>query len=118
MAQQYTWQMGGEIQPNSYFSDPMSSNIGDPSDMNPYAQTGLDLLAGGLSRLIDVQTVRALQGTNTVAVLQSPGLTVTTAGNGYVVPSGPVAVAGTGGRGMLLVLAVGALFLMLEGEKG
>lgn len=117
MAQQYSWQMGGEIQPNSYFSDPMSSNIGDPSDMNPYAQTGLDLLAGGLSRLIDVQTVRALQGTNTVAVLQSPGLTVTAAGNGYVVPTGPVAVATGNGRGLLMLLAIGAVFLMLEEKK-
>lgn len=105
------------VQPNSYYSDPMTSNIGDPSDMNPIADTGLDLLANGLSRLIDVQTVRALQGTNTVAVLQSPGLTVTAAGNGYVVPTGPVAIAGSNGRGMLLLLAIGAVFLMLEEKK-
>lgn len=97
------------VQPQSYFSDPMESAAADASDMNPLAQTGADLLRMGFSRLMDVQTVRALQNTNTAAVIQSNGMTLTTAPRG----SAPALAFG----GMLpMLLAVGAVW-MLAGHK-
>lgn len=99
--------MWDEVQPQSYYSDPMVSTAGGASDLNPLAQTGADLLRLGLSRLIDVQTVRALQNTNTAAVIQSGGLTVTTA------PQGATPALAMFGGGLLpLALAVGAIWLI------
>lgn len=101
--------MFDEVQPQSYFSDPMVSNAGDASDVNPFAQTGADLLRLGFSRLIDVQTVRALQGTNTAAVINSNGAVMTTAPRG----SAP-ALAMFGGIGPLLL--AGAVIYLLAGK--
>lgn len=95
------------IQPASYYSDPMVGASGDASDFSPLAQTGADLLKYGMSRLIDVQTVRALQNTNTAAVLQSNGMTITTAPRG----SAP-AFALFGGGLLPIALAVGAIWLL------
>lgn len=100
----FDWDSGA--QPQSYFTSPMQSNFGSASDMNPYAQTGADLLKYGLSRLIDVQTVRALEGTNTHAVLQSSGATISTYGG---VPSGGYLVGGA----LLPLLLAGAVIYML-----
>lgn len=95
------------VQPQSYFSDQMVSASGGAGDMNPYAATGLDLLRLGLSRAIDVQTVRALQNTNTAAVLQSNGMTLTTA------PQGATPAFAIMGGGLLpLLLAVGAIYFI------
>lgn len=99
------------VQPQSYYSDPMISTAADASDMNPLAQTGADLLRMGLSRLIDVQTVRALQGTNTSAVLQSGGATISTA-PAYYVPGRTMF-----GGGLLPLLVAGGLIWLLAGKK-
>lgn len=99
--------MWDEVQPQSYFSDPMTSTGGAASDLNPLARTGADLLTLGLSRLVDVQTVRALQNTNTAAVIQSNGMTITTA------PQGATPAFALMGGGLLpVVLAVGAIWLI------
>lgn len=97
---------GSGVQPQSYFTDPMSSNFGGASDINPWAQSGADVLKYGISRLIDVQTVKALQGTNTHAVLQSSGATISTYGG---VPSGGYLVGGA----LLPLLLAGAVIYML-----
>ncbi|WP_354682648.1 hypothetical protein [Cupriavidus necator] len=86
----------------------MTSTAADASDMNPLAQTGADLLRMGLSRVIDVQTVRALQGTNTAAVLQSNGMTLSTAPR-YA----PVAIAG----GLVPLVIAGAVIWLLAGKS-
>ncbi len=87
----------------------MSSNTGDASDMNPYARTGLDLLAKGFSRFIDVQTVRAVQGTNTNAILQNDGMTIATGAT-------PVYMSGMGRNPWLLpLMAVGGIYLLTRG---
>lgn len=93
------------VQPQSYFSDPMVSTAGGASDLNPLAQTAADVLRLGVSRLIDVQTTRALQGTNTAAVLNSDGMTVTTA------PRGATPALALGG--MLPLVLAGAVIWML-----
>lgn len=98
------------VQPQSYFSDPMTSTAADASDLNPLAQTGADLLRMGLSRLIDVQTVRALQGTNTAAVLQSNGMTITTA------PRGSAPALAMFGGGLMPLLVAGGLIWLLAGK--
>lgn len=97
------------VQPQSYFSDPMVSTAADASDLNPFAQSAADVLQLGLSRLIDVQTVRALQGTNTAAVINSGGAVMTTAPRG----SAP-ALAMFGGIGPLLL--AGAVIYLLAGK--
>jgi len=99
------------VQPQSYYSDPMVSTAADASDLNPLAQTGADLLKMGLSRLIDVQTVRALQGTNTSAVLQSAGATISTA------PAYYVQGRALFGSGLMPLLVAGALIWLIA-EKG
>ncbi|WP_427306600.1 hypothetical protein [Cupriavidus sp. H39] len=98
------------VQPQSYFSDPMVSTAADASDLNPLAQTGADLLRMGFSRLMDVQTVRALQGTNTAAVLQSNGMTITTA------PRGATPAFALFGGGMMPLLVAGAVIYLLSGK--
>ncbi|WP_423197148.1 hypothetical protein DFLDMN_000724 [Cupriavidus sp. H19C3] len=102
--------MWDEVQPQSYYSDPMVSTAGGASDLNPLAQSAADVLRLGLSRLIDVQTVRALQNTNTAAVIQSGGLTVTTA------PQGAMPAFALFGGG-LMPIAIAGLAIWLIAEK-
>ncbi|WP_444632771.1 hypothetical protein [Cupriavidus oxalaticus] len=103
--------MWDEVQPQSYYSDPMVSTAGGASDLNPLAQSAADVLRLGLSRLIDVQTVRALQGTNTAAVLQSGGMTVTTA------PAGATPAFALLGGGLLPLLVAGGLIWLIAGKN-
>ncbi|MBY4945084.1 hypothetical protein K6V92_00400 [Cupriavidus respiraculi] len=104
------------VYPQSYYSDPMVSTTPEPSGYNTLAQTGLDLLRLGLGRIIDVQTVNALKGTNTVAVLQSDGATITTA-PGYGMPMVAGAPGAFLGIGLVPVL-LGVGLIWLISDKG
>ncbi|WP_422648628.1 hypothetical protein OJJOAM_000240 [Cupriavidus sp. H18C1] len=99
------------VQPQSYYTDPMVSAAPSAGDLNPLAQTGADLLRYGLSRLIDVQTVRALQNTNTAAVLNSNGAVISTA------PRGATPALGLFGGGMVPLLVAGGLIWLLVGKN-
>ncbi|NUO87665.1 MAG: hypothetical protein HOQ37_16350 [Cupriavidus sp.] len=102
--------MFDEVQPQSYYSDPMVSTAGSASDLNPFAQTGADLLKYGLSRLIDVQTVRALENTNTAAVITPGGAVLTTA------PRGVTPAAALFGGSLVPLLVAGAVIYLLAGK--
>ncbi|WP_404993331.1 hypothetical protein [Cupriavidus pauculus] len=98
------------IQPQSYYTDPMVSAAPNASDLNPLAQSGADLLRYGLSRLIDVQTVRALQNTNTAAVITPSGAVLTTA------PRGSTPAAALFGGGLMPLIVAGAVIYLLAGK--
>lgn len=98
---------GASTQPASYYSDPMASGGTSASDLNPLASNIGSILDYGLARAIDVASIKALQPTNTMPVMPQA---VTLNG-----PNGPV-VAASGG--MLLLLAIGAFFLLHEEKRG
>lgn len=94
------------MQPGSYYSDPVSPHTSSVTD-GIFGQRVGDVLQYGLMRAIDVASINALNPTNTMVVTQPLGTMY-----GY---NGPVAAAGGGGT--LLLLAIGALFLFAE-HKG
>lgn len=102
--------MWDEVQPQSYYSDPMVSSGLSASDLNPLAQSAADVLRLGLSRLVDVQTVKALQNTNTAAVIQSNGMVLTTA------PQGATPALGLFGGGLMPLLVAGGLIWLIAGK--
>jgi hypothetical protein len=97
-------------QPASMWSDPVSTQnaVNSPSQLNPSAGTWGDVLAYGLSRGIDVATIRALQPDNNQVLLP---------GQASVYMGGqPVASVGIS-RGMLMLMAIGAVLIFAEAKK-
>lgn len=96
-------------QPASMWSAPVSMQnaVSSPSELNPSAGTWGDVLAYGLSRGIDVATIKALSPDNNQPLM--PGV-VTVNANGY-----PVAAVGVN-RTLLLVMAIGAIVLFAEAK--
>lgn len=97
-------------QPASMWSDPVSTQnaVNSPSELNPSAGTWGDVLAYGLSRGIDVATIKALSPDNNQPLM--PGV-VTVNANGT-----PLAAVGVN-RSLLLIMALGAVFLFAESHK-
>lgn len=97
-------------QPASMWSDPVSTQnwVSGPSELNPSAGTWGDVLAYGLARTIDVATIRALTPDNNQVLLP---------GQASVYMGGqPVAQVGVS-RGMLMLMALGAVFIFAEAKK-
>ncbi|WAL84960.1 hypothetical protein OYT13_11440 [Pandoraea sp. XJJ-1] len=86
-------------QPASYYSDPVTQQGTDL-----VGQRVGDVLTYGLMRAIDVASINALQPSNTMVLTQPQSVLLGT--------NGPVAASSS--RGLLVLLAVGALFLMAE----
>lgn len=97
-------------QPASMWSDPVSTQnaVTSPSELNPSAGTWGDVLAYGLTRAIDVGTIKALSPDNNMPLM--PG-TASVNMNGR-----PVAQVGVS-RSLLMLMALGAVFLLVEERK-
>ena len=97
-------------QPASMWSDPVTTQnaVTSPSQLNPSAGTWGDVLAYGLARGIDVASYKALSPDNTMPLM--PGV-VTVNANGT-----PLATLGVS-RGMLMLMAIAALFIFAESHK-
>lgn len=102
---------GNTTQPASMWSDPVTTQnqVSGPSELNPSAGTWGDVLAYGLTRAIDVGTIKALSPDNNMALL--PGQASVNL-NGQ-----PVVQVGMN-RGLLMLMALGAIFLFVEERKG
>ncbi|KVC55107.1 hypothetical protein [Burkholderia stagnalis] len=101
---------GVTTQPASMWSDPVTTQnaVTSPSELNPSAGTWGDVLAYGLTRAIDVGTIKALSPDNNMPLM--PG-TVSVNMNGR-----PTAVVGVN-RGLLMLMAIGAVLLFVEERK-
>ncbi|KVR79135.1 hypothetical protein [Burkholderia vietnamiensis] len=97
-------------QPASMWSDPVSTQnaVSSPSELNPSAGTWGDVLAYGLTRAIDVGTIKALSPDNNMPLM--PG-TVSVNMNGR-----PAAVVGVN-RSLLMLMALAAVVLLVEERK-
>lgn len=103
-------QGAASTQPASMWSDPVGTQnaVSGPSELNPSAGTWGDVLAYGLTRAIDVGSIKALSPDNNMPLL--PG-TLTVGAGGY-----PVAQVGVS-RSLLLLMAVAAVFIFAEERK-
>jgi hypothetical protein len=92
------------------WSDPVSTQnaVAATSELNPSAGTWGDVLASGLARGIDVATIKALSPDNNMPLM--PGV-VTVNANGQ-----PLAAVGVN-RGVLLLMAIAAVFIFAESKK-